>query len=288
MMSGRSISMRSVPMAISTSERPCAAPLRSTEDSVERSIWKSQGSTSPSISSGSDFARVPKAMAAVARTSGMGSTSVTFSCGRSSGRYGWMSLGSLMSRTMEPTRCAPLRFISPDRSRSARCTRGQTRESEAASIWCTKDVPRSLSRTSFVMCSNWAPSVRAAMSSGARARSSGLVMMLPILSKPSRAASFTLACGSLITRQSAGTTCGRQAPNCFGKQLVMAANISMLPSFVCHFLSLIPSRTGLSTCFTPGPLTCAIMALAAFLEAACTACDGSAKARKSHGSDVTT
>lgn len=39
--------MRSAPFAIRTSERPCAAPLRSTADPEERNISKSHGRTSP-------------------------------------------------------------------------------------------------------------------------------------------------------------------------------------------------------------------------------------------------
>lgn len=68
---------------------------------------------------------------------------------------------------------------------------GGTKESDGASMWCTKDVLNSLSSTSFVMCSNCAPSVSAEISSGAMALSSGLVMMLPTRFKASRAASFT-------------------------------------------------------------------------------------------------
>ena len=84
---------------------------------------------------------------------------------------------------MAPTICAPFRFISADRSFIARWINGQTwattdrdrswqidsypmlspqdalscpetRERDGASMWCTKDVAKSLSRTSRVMCSN--------------------------------------------------------------------------------------------------------------------------------------
>ena len=96
--SGNSISMRSAPFAIRTSESPCAAPLRSTADPEERNISKSHGRTSPgsvvkfqvlglqqgfntlktvlddldvakspSMSSGRALAKVPKAFAEVAR-----------------------------------------------------------------------------------------------------------------------------------------------------------------------------------------------------------------------------
>mmetsp|Transcript_117729 Transcript_117729/g.375263 ORF Transcript_117729/g.375263 Transcript_117729/m.375263 type:complete len:328 (+) Transcript_117729:2928-3911(+) len=281
-MSGNNISMRSVPIAMSISERPCAAPLLST-DPEQRSISNIQGITSPNISSGSPFAKVPKALATVARTSGTGSIRVTFSAGRSEGKYGWMSFGSLMRMTMEPTICAPLRFISAERSFSARCTRGHTSDSEGASTWCTKDVPSSLSRTSLVMCSCWAPSVSAEMSSGARAFNSGLVMMLPTLSMASRAASLTLLCWSLITPQSAGTTCGKQAASCLGMQFVMAARSSMLPNFVRHCLSLMPSKTLGSTCLTPGPLNCFIISLEALEAAVWTSLFGSEKACNSNG-----
>mmetsp|Transcript_63242 Transcript_63242/g.193458 ORF Transcript_63242/g.193458 Transcript_63242/m.193458 type:complete len:288 (+) Transcript_63242:2225-3088(+) len=287
-MSGSRSSMRSEPMAISTSDNPCAAPLRSTADSTEQSVWNIHGMTSGSMSSGKCLAKVPKAFAAVARTSGIGSTSVSFNCGTSSGMYGWMSFGSLISSTMEPTICAPLRFISAERSFNARCTNGQTRESDGASMWCTNDVPKSWSRTSFVMCSYCAPSVSAEISSGAMAFNSGLVMMLPILSKASRAASFTLACWSLITVHKAGTTWGRHAASCFGKQFVMVARISTLPNFVRHCLSLMPSMSGFNTCFTPGPLSCDIIAREALWDAACTSRFGSANACNNNGNALTT
>mmetsp|Transcript_16614 Transcript_16614/g.32456 ORF Transcript_16614/g.32456 Transcript_16614/m.32456 type:complete len:772 (+) Transcript_16614:3399-5714(+) len=138
------------------------------------------------------------------------------------------------------------------------------------------------------MCSYWAPSVSACNRSGAILRSSGLVMMLPIFSKAIRAASFTLACWSFITVQRAGTTCGRHAASCFGKQLVIDASSSMLPSFVRHCWSLIPSSSGFSTCLTPGPLSCDIMALAAVFDAVCTLLDESEKACNSNGSEDTT
>mmetsp|Transcript_8564 Transcript_8564/g.20358 ORF Transcript_8564/g.20358 Transcript_8564/m.20358 type:complete len:411 (-) Transcript_8564:1484-2716(-) len=273
---------------MSTSDKPWAAPLRSTADSQERRLSKSQGKTSPNISSGRAFAKVPNAFAEVARTSGMGSTKVTLSCGISKGRYGWMSLASLMRSTIEPTICAPFRFMSADLSFMARWMSGHTRDKDAASIWWTKDVAKSLSSTSRVICSYCAPSVRALISSAAMFRSSGLLMMLPTLLMASLAASFTFACWSLMTVHKAGTTWGRQAASCLGKQLVMEARSSMEPNLVRHCLSSMPASSGLRTCFTPGPLSCDIIAPAATCEAFCTPRWESEKAWSSSGKLCTT
>mmetsp|Transcript_65317 Transcript_65317/g.206335 ORF Transcript_65317/g.206335 Transcript_65317/m.206335 type:complete len:219 (+) Transcript_65317:176-832(+) len=83
--SGSSSTRCSSPSTVMTSARPCAAPLRSTLLVSARMVARSQGMRSLNDSCPMPLTRLPSALAAMALTSGMGSTRALLSSGIRSG-----------------------------------------------------------------------------------------------------------------------------------------------------------------------------------------------------------
>mmetsp|Transcript_1307 Transcript_1307/g.4323 ORF Transcript_1307/g.4323 Transcript_1307/m.4323 type:complete len:218 (-) Transcript_1307:1160-1813(-) len=107
------------PFTAIISAKPCAAPLRSTDESSERMVSKSQGlmsTTELACRPDMPFVSAPSALAAAPLTSGRGSTSAPCSSGIRLGRYGDMSFGSFIRVQRFPTILAARFLTSPDRS----------------------------------------------------------------------------------------------------------------------------------------------------------------------------
>mmetsp|Transcript_43206 Transcript_43206/g.109356 ORF Transcript_43206/g.109356 Transcript_43206/m.109356 type:complete len:286 (-) Transcript_43206:1516-2373(-) len=260
MMSARMASRCCSPSTASTSLRPCAAPLRSTVEPSLLSMSMSQGTRSLNCASPIPCSREPMALAAVARTSGSGSTSAFCSSGISRGTYGSMSLGSLISWHMLPTMRAARFLVSPLRSRRPRCTTGRMSARLGASMVLTNTVLSTTSRQLLVCLLG---SASAASRLGTSRCTSGLRITLPTSCSASRALPCTLGCGSPSTSPSRGTMVGRQVDSCFGAQYAMEPSSCVEPCLVRHLSSSRPLSSEGSTSFTPCPESCPMMARAA-------------------------
>jgi hypothetical protein len=95
MTSGSKPSILSIPKPDNTSDRPCAAPCRSTPLVSDRRVCMSCCTRSGKFVSPSLSTRVPRDLAAVARASGTGSTRTSWTRGISSARYGIRSRDSV-------------------------------------------------------------------------------------------------------------------------------------------------------------------------------------------------
>mmetsp|Transcript_8002 Transcript_8002/g.23635 ORF Transcript_8002/g.23635 Transcript_8002/m.23635 type:complete len:482 (-) Transcript_8002:4059-5504(-) len=256
-MSGSSAARWSGPSTASTSARPCAAPDLSTPDPSERRVASSQGTSSVKCWAPMPRRRDPRARAAVARTSGSGSTTAACSSGISSPTYGAMSLGSLMRAHMLPTMRAALRLASPERSRSPRATTGTISARLAASTVLMNTVSSNTSRVGRVCL---AGSAMADSRVGTSTDTSGFLITDPTSWRAVRAEACTLGWGSDSTVDSRGTIVGSAVLSCLGAQYAMAPSIWMDPCLVRHRRSSTPVSSAGSTSFTPWPERWDIMA----------------------------
>jgi len=133
MMSGRRPSRRSIPNPARTSLRPCAAPCLSTPDVSALRVRRRPGTRSGKWTSPNRSTSVPRALAAVARASGTGSTRTRCIRGSSRERYGTKSFDSV-SEARLPTIWEALRLVSAPRSRKPRSRMGTTWKWLSASI----------------------------------------------------------------------------------------------------------------------------------------------------------
>ena len=125
MISGRRPSRRSIPNPAKTSLRPCAAPCLSTPDVSVFKVRRRPGTRSRKWISPSRSTRVPRALAAVARASGTGSTKTMCMRGSNRDRYGTKSFDSV-SEARLPTIWEAFRLVSAPRSRKPRSRMGTT------------------------------------------------------------------------------------------------------------------------------------------------------------------
>mmetsp|Transcript_16451 Transcript_16451/g.57498 ORF Transcript_16451/g.57498 Transcript_16451/m.57498 type:complete len:475 (-) Transcript_16451:5193-6617(-) len=250
---------RGSPSATMTSLRPCAPPDRSTVDVSACSVSTSHATRSPKCSSPMPLASVPRARDATLRTSGIGSSSVFFSCGTSWFRYGRMSFSSWMSEDMLPTIIAAFDLIADLRAARPRRRIGTISASDGGSMLCTKAVSVSESSASPVRS---AGSLSAPSSIGTSSRISGLRITLPTSCSASRPACCTRGCVSPNASHSFGTICGRHDDSWRGAQYAILPRSTMLACLERHWISCRPlSSTGI-TSLTPWPdsllmITCA-------------------------------
>ena len=260
--SGSRPSSASSPSAQHTSARPCAAPVRSTDDtsldSAESSHSKRSGKASWPTPSSSE----PSALAAVARTSGMGSSTAFRSSGEMLSRYGSRPLLSVTSAVMLPT--TPQALSSGLRSRMPRQSTGTMSASDAGSTLLTKTVRNSESRHLAVFSAGFA---MAEMSVDTSAATSGLRMTPPISLRATLAALDTFSCVSCSASASLGTIFGSAAPSCLGARCAIEPSSWQEPCLVRHASSSRPFRSEGMTSLTPCALSLAMMACAAPREA---------------------
>mmetsp|Transcript_12687 Transcript_12687/g.30626 ORF Transcript_12687/g.30626 Transcript_12687/m.30626 type:complete len:258 (+) Transcript_12687:2-775(+) len=225
--------------------------------------------------------REASAAAAVARTSGMGSTSAFCSSGSSSGTYGDMSLESATSAHMFPAILAAFFLRSALRSRRPRVSTGTMSARDGASTVFTKVVSSRMSRHGRVLSAGRAMAPRRYTDS---AWISGLRMTSPMALRAKVAASTTLGWVSMSVSLRRGTIWGRQAPSCLGAHADMAPRSCTEPCLVRQALSSRPFMSAGSTSLTPCADSCPITALAALAVASRTLTDRSPKHTSNMGS----
>mmetsp|Transcript_37111 Transcript_37111/g.83129 ORF Transcript_37111/g.83129 Transcript_37111/m.83129 type:complete len:352 (-) Transcript_37111:357-1412(-) len=287
--SGRSSSsssrVRASPNAFITSAKPCAAPDRSTEPGAVLSVSTSHGNTSEACAGPRPATIWPRALAAVCRTSGMGSTTPSSRPGSSDGTYGSMSFGSEIMEHMFPAMRPALRFTSELGAFMPRWRTGTSRASEGASIaWMNSQTNKA--STAALVC--FEGSVKALRSLSLSEATSGFRTTDRTSRRLCFPASRTLGCVSLKAAVSLGMIWGRQVPRAFGAQWAMAPSNWIAACFVRQAsssrASRILGRTSLTPCWERWPM----MVRAVEAAASRTCEEPSEKALSSSGSTTTT
>mmetsp|Transcript_3421 Transcript_3421/g.21400 ORF Transcript_3421/g.21400 Transcript_3421/m.21400 type:complete len:270 (-) Transcript_3421:4184-4993(-) len=261
-------------MIARTSERPWAAPLRSTALVSLFMVSKSQGTSSVNFSSPNPFISDPSDFAAIARMSGLGSITIFCSSGSINGTYGARSFGSFTKPDIRPIILAAFFFVSVLRSLIPRLTTGTSKAKEGASTLFMKTVPSMVSRHA-ALC--FAGLSNARIMDGTSCCTSGFWMTLPICCNAVLAAACTFGCDEPRTSDSLGTTVGKQDDNCFGAQKAIAPSICTLPTCVLQAGSSNPVRRLGMTNFTPCADRFLMTALAAWSVASLTGTELSLK-----------
>mmetsp|Transcript_2385 Transcript_2385/g.3137 ORF Transcript_2385/g.3137 Transcript_2385/m.3137 type:complete len:264 (-) Transcript_2385:4949-5740(-) len=217
------------PPAISISLKPCAAPLLSTLPFEEVIVCINQARKSGNLSSPKLLVRLPTALEAVVRTSGMGSNSTSFKSNNNVSKYGRKSAGVATIVVILPVINAAYLFVIALRSLKPRCKIGLITAKLGASIACRNSVAMSVSNARGVFSPG---SVRAASSVGVIDAISGLRMTLQRLSRADWAAALTRGWVSEKDSVSFGTSFGRQLDSCLGARWDILPSMVILATFV--------------------------------------------------------
>mmetsp|Transcript_11479 Transcript_11479/g.29359 ORF Transcript_11479/g.29359 Transcript_11479/m.29359 type:complete len:205 (+) Transcript_11479:2991-3605(+) len=189
----------------------------------------------------------PSALEAMPRTDGSEASSASLTPGRSAGKYGAKSLGSVNVYIVPMIWVAAFLSALP-RSSRARCKMGMISASDGASMTCSKAVSSNCCMH-FSACKCGLS--RAFKTDGTMAWISGFLMTLPILAIAPLPEICTLGCASDRVFCNRGTICGKHAESCFGAMKAIAPRSSTLPSFVRHLSLSMPSSSCGNTNFTP-------------------------------------